>query len=146
MNIRPIQEADFEQLINLFKEFATFEKRSELMVNTVEKMHAQKEYLNGFVVENTEGGKIVGYVTYFFTYYTWSGKALYMDDLYIMPQFRNNSLGSQLIQKVITFAKHHNCSKLKWQVSDWNTSAIAFYKNLGAEIDGVEQNCTLLLK
>lgn len=144
ITIRPIIEADFEQLITLFQEFATFEKRPHLMVNSLEKMQAEKAYFNGLVAIDTEGDTIVGYVTYFFCYYTWSGKALYMDDLYITPAFRGKGLGSDLIQKVIAFAKDNNCSKLKWQVSDWNTLAIEFYKNLGAEIDNVEQNCILI--
>ncbi|MCD8166713.1 MAG: GNAT family N-acetyltransferase [Bacteroides sp.] len=88
----------------------------------------------------------MGYVTFFFARYTWSGKALYMDDLYIRPTFRGKGLGTKLIDKVIQYAKENNCHKLRWQVSDWNEPAIRFYKNLGANIDTVERNCDLLLE
>jgi GNAT superfamily N-acetyltransferase len=142
---RAINENDFPSLIALFKEFAAFEKLPDKMINSVEQMKAEKEYLNGFVAEDKDGA-IIGYVTYFFAYYTWIGKSLYMDDLYVKPDFRGNGLGSRLIYKVIEFAKKENCNKLRWQVSDWNQPAIEFYKSLGANIDGVEQNCDLPLK
>jgi RimJ/RimL family protein N-acetyltransferase len=46
---------------------------------------------------------------------------------------------------VIEFAKNSQCHKLRWQVSAWNKPAIEFYKNIGATIDNVEQNCDLIL-
>ncbi|MFT7419165.1 MAG: ribosomal protein S18 acetylase RimI-like enzyme, partial [Arcticibacterium sp.] len=83
------------------------------------------------------------YATFNFVYYTWSGKSIYMDDLYIKLEFRGKSIGSKLIQEVINHAKANNCQKVKWQVSHWNVKAKAFYRSLGAEIDDNEQNCEL---
>lgn len=80
-NIRRATEADFEQVHALFMEFAEFEKLPDKMVNTVERMKSEQEYFNCWVVENPDDNKIIGYVTYFFCYYTWTGKAIYMDDL-----------------------------------------------------------------
>jgi len=143
IEIRPVQENDFHQLIDLFQEFATFEKLPEKMTNTEEKMIAEQEHFHCFVAVNAEN-RIVGYVTYFFSYYTWIGKSLYMDDLYVGPEFRSAGIGTQLISKVIDFAKTENCRKLRWQVSGWNKPAIEFYRKLGAQIDGTEQNCDLV--
>lgn len=145
LNIRilPITEDDFEYLIEMFREFALFEKLPEKMTNTVEQMRKEKEYFHGFVVKN-ENSEILGYATYFFSYYTWSGKSLYMDDLYIRPAYRGQGLGTALINKIISFAIEQNCSKLRWQVSNWNEPAINFYKSLGAEITNVEKNCDLV--
>jgi GNAT superfamily N-acetyltransferase len=66
-----------------------------------------------------------------------------MDDLYVRPEFRSAGIGTMLINRVIEFAKTENCRKLRWQVSEWNKPAIEFYRKLGAEIDGTEQNCDL---
>lgn len=140
--IRPVEEKDFPFMIKLFKEFATFEKHPELVTNTVEQMLHEKELFHAFVAE-TNDKKIIGYVTYFFSYPTWIGKSLYMDDLYVVPEFRNQGLGLKLTQKLIDFAKASNCKKIHWQVSDWNQAAIGFYESLGAKIDRNKFNCDL---
>ena len=143
VTIRKIEERDFPALIALFKEFALFEKLPEKMTNSVEQMLGEKEYLTGFVAVNN-ADEILGYVTYFFGYYTWIGKSLYMDDLYVRPDFRGAGVGTKLINEVIAFAKTENCKKLRWQVSEWNQPAIDFYKSLGAAVDAVESNCDLI--
>jgi len=143
VTIRKIEESDYLVLISLFKEFALFEKLPEKMTNSVEQMLREKEYLRGFVAVN-DVDEIVGYATYFFGYYTWIGKSLYMDDLYVRPNFRGAGVGTKLINEVITFAKAENCKKLRWQVSEWNQPAIDFYKSLGANVDAVESNCDLV--
>ena len=143
--IRKIQETDFPVLFSLFMEMAVFETLPLSVTNSVEQMHLDKDYINGFVAVN-ENNEIIAYATYFFTYFTFVGKSLYMDDLYVKKEYRSQKIGSKLIDKVIEFAKNENCSKLRWQVSKWNTPAIEFYKNMGAIIDGVESNCDLILK
>lgn len=144
ITIREIKADDFTGLISLFTEFATFEKTPEKMANTVDRMTVEQEFFNGFVALN-DSEEIVGYVTHFFAYYTWIGKSLYMDDLYVKEEFRGHGIGTELINKVIEYAKTTNCQKVKWQVSEWNKPAIEFYKSLGASIDSVESNCDLLL-
>jgi len=143
VTIRKIEESDYLVLISLFKEFALFEKLPEKMTNSVEQMLREKEYLTGFVAVNA-ADEILGYATYFFGYYTWIGKSLYMDDLYVRPDFRGAGVGTKLIKEVIAFAKAERCKKLRWQVSEWNQPAIDFYKSLGANVDAVESNCDLV--
>ncbi|MBV5283271.1 MAG: GNAT family N-acetyltransferase [Paludibacter sp.] len=143
VTIRKIEESDYLVLISLFKEFALFEKLPEKMTNSVEQMLREKEYLTGFVAVN-DADEILGYATYFFGYYTWIGKSLYMDDLYVRPNFRGAGVGTKLIKEVIAFAKAEKCKKLRWQVSEWNQPAIEFYKSLGANVDAVESNCDLV--
>lgn len=143
IHIREIKESDYEALILLFREFALFEKLPDKMTNSLEQMLVEKDHLSGFVAVN-EQNVITGYVTYFFAYYTWTGKSLYMDDLYVRPEFRGKNIGTKLINRVIALAKTENCRKLRWQVSEWNQSAIDFYKCLGANIDSVESNCDLV--
>lgn len=142
--IRGAKETDYFQIVALFKDFATFEKFPEKMTNSVDRMINEKDFFNCFVAE-TNDNQIAGYVTYFFCYYTWIGKSLYMDDLYVKPEFRANGIGTKLINKVIEFAKDSKCHKLRWQVSEWNKPAIDFYKKIGATIDYIERNCDLIL-
>ncbi|MEM7550543.1 MAG: GNAT family N-acetyltransferase [Bacteroidota bacterium] len=142
--IRDANEGDFPKLIDLFQEFALFEKTPERMVNTVEKMKKEKSFFNGFVAVD-ENENVLGFATYFFSYHTWIGKSIYMDDLYVREQYRGLGLGKALLDKVVDFAKKEKCSKVRWQVSNWNTNAQEFYKKMGAQIDDVEINCDLTL-
>jgi ribosomal protein S18 acetylase RimI-like enzyme len=142
ITIRRIGEPDFEQLLGLFREFATFELLPDRMTNSVEQMKEEKAFFRGFVAE-TAGGKIVGYASYFFCYYTWTGKSLYLDDLYIKPEYRGRGIGSDLIRRGIGEARANGCHRVRWQVSKWNRLAIDFYRKIGAEINDVEQNCDL---
>lgn len=142
ITIRPATENDYPAIVEMFKEFAHFEHLDERLTNTVERIKAEAEYFNCFVAINNKD-EIVGYATYFFAYFTWTGKSLYMDDLYVKESCRGEGVGKLLINKVIEFAKVSRCHKLRWQVSDWNAPAIGFYKSLGAEIDNQERNCDL---
>ena len=87
--------------------------------------------------------QIVGFSTYFTAYYSWSGKAIYLDDLYVMQTYRGLGIGSMLFERVLEIAKNEHCKKVKWQVSNWNSKAIEFYLKRGAKIDEVEINCEL---
>ena len=144
ITIRNAGEEDFPAMIELFKEFAAFERMPEKMTNTVERMTAEKELFHSFVAQTTDG-IIVGYATYFFSYHTWIGKSLYIDDLYVREAYRGKGIGTSLMNKSIEYAKETGCHKMRWQVSNWNNPAIDFYKGLGAEIGTTEQNCDLKL-
>ncbi len=144
LRIEKIGESDFEELVNLFRDFAAFEKLPHRMVNTVEKMRQETEHFNGFTIKD-EHNNILGYTVFFFAYFTWTGKSLYMDDLYICPQYRGKGLGKMLINEVASFARKNKCHKLRWQVADWNEPAIKLYRSLGARIDDVDRNCDLTL-
>ncbi|KAM9111668.1 thialysine N-epsilon-acetyltransferase isoform 3-T3 [Pangshura tecta] len=47
-----------------------------------------------------DGHTIVGYGLYFFTYSTWKGRNIYMEDLYVMPEFRGKGIGKKLMSKI----------------------------------------------
>lgn len=142
--IETIQESDFETLVSLFSEFAAFENLSDMMTNSLEQMREEKEFLKGFVAKDDDNN-IIGYTTFFFTYFTWVGKSLYMDDLYVRKPYRGKGVGSALISKVKAFAEENGCKKLRWQVSNWNEPAIKFYEAFGATINRVEMNCDIVL-
>lgn len=142
--IRIAKEPDFETIHALNKEFSHFIKTPEKFKISIEQMKAEQEYFKILVAEQSDG-EIIGFATTFIAWYSWSGKSMYLDDLYVVEKFRGNGLGSKLIDKVIELARNENCKKVKWQVSKWNENAIEFYKSKGAKIDDVEINCDLVL-
>lgn len=142
--IRKATENDLEAVHALILEFAVFIKTPEKVSVTVEQMIADKDHFNCIIAEDTNGN-ILGFATYFFAYYSWVGKSLYLDDLYVTRSSRGNGLGTQLLDAVFSIARENDCKKVRWQVSNWNENAISFYKKRGAEIDEVEINCDLYI-
>jgi GNAT superfamily N-acetyltransferase len=143
IEIRKATENDFCFIHDLIKEFATFIKTPEKVTITLEQMIQEKEYFQCLVA--SENNQIIGFATYFFSYYSWTGKALYIDDLYVNEKFRGRQAGTKLMDSIIEIARGKNCKKVKWQVSNWNDKAIEFYKKRGAVIDEIEINCDLKL-
>ncbi|MEP6846990.1 MAG: GNAT family N-acetyltransferase [Panacibacter sp.] len=143
-SIRNATAADIPAIFELLKAFAVFQKTPEKVLVTPEQMKEEANMFQCFVAVENTSNDIVGFATFFFAYYSWSGKALYLDDLYVRDDFRGQNIGSMLMKSVIDFAKIHHCKKLRWQVSNWNSDAQVFYKKLGAEIDDTEINCDLV--
>jgi GNAT superfamily N-acetyltransferase len=139
-NIRKATEVDFPDILLLIKELATFEKVPEKVTNTVELMNKEKEFFHCFVAE-TKDKEIVGIALYFFAYYTWVGKSLYLEDLFVKESFRKLNIGSALLRKIFDVARDEDCKRVRWQVLNWNENAIQFYKKSGAEIDDEWLNC-----
>jgi GNAT superfamily N-acetyltransferase len=140
INIRKATEADFPAILGLIKELALFEKAPEKVTNSVEQMKDEKDYFKCLVAEN-KSGEIVGIALYFFAYYTWVGKSLYLDDLYVKESYRKNKIGTILLNHVMEIARNENCKRVRWQVLNWNENAINMYKKSGAVIDGEWLNC-----
>lgn len=136
-------ENDFPGILSLIQEFATFQKTPEKVTINLQQMMEGKGLFNAFVAK--QDGAIVGFASYFPTWYSWSGRALYLDDLYVQDAYRKKGIGKALLDAVIDKARMENCIKVRWQVSNWNTNAIGFYKKMGADIDEVEINCDLHL-
>ncbi|MDA4134097.1 MAG: GNAT family N-acetyltransferase [Thaumarchaeota archaeon] len=130
--IREGKEKDFPVLLSLIKELATFEGAADQVKNSVAQMKREKGAFGFFVAE--EGGKVLGAAVYFFAYYTWVGKSLYLDDLYVRPEHRRKSVGSMLLERVFELAKREDCKRMRLMVLDWNEVAISFYKKHGGTI------------
>lgn len=144
IEIKNAEPDDFKDVHSLIIEFATFIKTPEKVQITPEQM-VKDQFLFNCVIA-TSGKETIGFATYFFSYYSWTGKAIYLDDLYVKKDYRGNGVGGMLFDKIMEIGKKENCYKMKWQVSNWNNKAQEFYKSKGAIIDDVEINCDLTLK
>lgn len=141
ISIREAYESDFPAVLSLIKELAAYERVPDKVTNSVDLMKEEQEHFRCFVAE-TENSEIVGIAIYFFAYYTWVGKSLYLEDIYVKEQFRRFRIGTMLLRKIFKIARTENCKRVRWQVLDWNTSAIEFYRKAGAEISNNWLNCT----
>ena len=139
IKIRAATEKDFSEIFELIKKMANF--AGGKIENSVEKMRAEKNFFGAVVAENEQ--KIVGIAIYFFAYFTWSGKNLFLDDLFVEKNFRGQKIGTKLLQKIFVIARQNHCAKVRWQVRKENKIAFNFYKKMGAEIDEKFCNCSL---
>jgi len=143
--IRKGKKEDLSEVLDLIKELALFEKAPEEVTNTLSKMEEDgfgpKPVFSFFVA--TLEDKIIGVALYFTKYSTWKGKGLYLDDLVITESMRGKGLGSKLFKAFIEEAKAMKAQQVHWQVLNWNTPAINFYKKLNASIEDDWLNCKL---
>ena len=141
--IRTGAEQDYEQILALMKAFAHFQKTPEKLIVTLEQMTADKDIFQCLVAEYN--GTIIGFASFFFGYYSWSGKGLYLDDLYVTEKYRKANIGTKLLNSVIDVAKENDCKSVRWLVSRWNENAISFYKKTGAVVEATEMPCVFHL-
>jgi GNAT superfamily N-acetyltransferase len=80
------------------------------------------------------GAESAGYALFFGVYSTWEGRAgLFLEDLFVRSGFRSHGIGKALLARVARIAQQENCYGLRWEVLDWNKSAIKFYESLGVK-------------
>jgi len=136
LTIRPATAADVPLILEFIRELAEYEREPQAAVAT------QADLLRDgfgpepkFRVDIAEwSGEPAGFAFYFWNYSTWQGKpGLYLEDLFVRPRFRGKGIGKALLVHLAHVALKNNCGRVVWQVLDWNTPSIEFYKSLGAE-------------
>ncbi|MEO8482845.1 MAG: GNAT family N-acetyltransferase [Acidobacteriota bacterium] len=76
----------------------------------------------------------VGFAVYFHNYSTFVGRpGLYMEDLFVLPEYRRQGIGRKLLAHVASVAVERNCGRMEWAVLDWNTAAIHVYRAVAAK-------------
>ncbi|HYJ38671.1 MAG TPA: GNAT family N-acetyltransferase [Chitinophagaceae bacterium] len=134
ITIRKATEPDFDSIFSLVYDLAVFQGCPERIMNSVEQMKKDQDFFQCYVAV-TENKEIVGMASFFFAYYTWVGKSLFLDDLYVKESHRGLKIGSRLLETIFNTALTTNCKRVRWLVSEWNKPAIKFYEGIGATID-----------
>ena len=133
--IRFASEKDVAMILDFIKGLAEYEKMSDLVV-------ADEALLREWIFEKNkaevifamEDGKEVGFALFFHNFSTFVGRAgIYLEDLYVKPEYRGHGHGKALIKKIAAIACERGCGRLEWSCLDWNTPSIDFYLSLGAE-------------
>jgi GNAT superfamily N-acetyltransferase len=134
--IRTATPEDIPQILAFIRALAAYEREPDAVTATEADLLRDGFGPNPFyfcLIAETDG-RPAGFAFYFFNYSTWMGRpGLYLEDLFVHPEFRGLGIGKALLQKVAAIAVEKNCPRLQWEVLDWNTPAIDFYSAMGAE-------------
>jgi GNAT superfamily N-acetyltransferase len=135
VTVRPAASTDAPHIVDLIRGLAEFEKLPGPDVAAGERVAADlanpHRLFDALVADSA--GEIVGYALYFFTYSTFRGwPKLYIEDLFVRPERRNQGTGRALLLACARVAARRRCGAMEWAVLDWNVGAQRFYRRHGA--------------
>lgn len=140
-DLRRALPEDVPHLLKLIYGLAEYERLTHLYQCTAERLH---EGLFGSsstaqaVIAWHQGGDTpipAGFALYFHNFSTFLGlRGLYLEDLFVLPQFRGQGCGKALLVTLARIAHEEGCGRFEWSVLDWNRDAQGFYERLGATI------------
>lgn len=137
VTIRKATAKDVPVLMALVKELAEFEKAPQEVKTTEEELlkdgFGEKPAFGAIVAE--WNGEVKGMAIYYFSYSTWKGRSMYIDDIVVFQESRGKGMGKALMDQLVEIAKEENVGKLHWQVLDWNQPAIDFYSKYNTSFD-----------
>ena len=134
--IRESTVDDIPLIFDFIQELAEYEKLSDEVTATKEilrdSLFGQNKYAEVLIAEFE--GKPAGQVLFFHNFSTFKGRpGIYIEDIYVKPQFRGRGIGKALFNNIKELAKKRNCGRVEWVVLNWNKSAINFYEKIGAK-------------
>ena len=136
IKIRKGKKKDIAEILKLIKELAEYEK-SLFEVTITEKQlledgFGKNKCFQFLVAEHNK--KVIGLSFYWIRYSTWKGKFLFLEDFVVSEEFRRKGVGTKLFEETIKISNKLKTNGMIWQVLEWNTPAINFYKKYKASI------------
>ena len=133
--IRPATVTDAPLLLKFIRELAEYERQPNAVVikeDTLIKDGFESQPKFRALIADW-GGQAIGYALFFGFYSSWKGPGIFLEDLFVREAFRGRGIGRALLSEVARVAWQEGSVGIRWEVLDWNESAIKFYKSLGAE-------------
>jgi GNAT superfamily N-acetyltransferase len=137
--IRAAQRADIKALRQLIMGLAEYEKLAHMVVcqdSDLERaLFGDKPECEALLMFHEDALEPVGFALFFHNFSTFLGKpGLYLEDLFIKPEYRGHGLGQALLIHLAGLAVARGCGRVEWAVLDWNVDAQGFYQKLGATV------------
>lgn len=135
VNFRFAKRQDVPLILKFICELAEYEKMLDEVV-------ADEAMLEDWLFDKEKAevifacldDKEIGFALFFHNFSTFLGRAgLYLEDLYVLPEYRGNGYGKALLKKLAAIAIERQCGRLEWCCLDWNQPSIDFYLSLGAK-------------
>lgn len=128
------RRSDLPIILQFIKELAEYEGLAEKLAVTEESLEDWIFIRNkAEVLFETVDGNVIGFCLFYHNFSTFMGGAgLYIEDLYVRPEYRGHGYGKQLFKKIARMAVDRECKKLEFSCPNTNTSSLEFYKHMGA--------------
>ncbi|MGZ5242799.1 MAG: N-acetyltransferase family protein [Bacteroidia bacterium] len=141
--VRKAEIKDAADIWALVHELAIYERAENEHTITAEQVAKDLEQgiFTAFVAEINN--IVVGMALCYPIYSTWKGASLYLEDIVVKEKYRRLGIGSKLFSAVMLYAKEQGAGRLGWQVLNWNSPAIEFYKKHEAVLDDEWITCRL---
>ncbi len=134
-SIRTATVEDIPLVLRFVKDLAHYEKLPHEVTATEELLRRNlfSERKTAEVLLASEGEHYVGFAVFFHNFSTFVGQpGIYLEDVFVRPEFRGRGYGKALMIYVARLAKERHCGRFEWSVLDWNTPSLDFYRSLGA--------------
>jgi len=143
LKIRPATREDVPLILEFIRLLAEYEREPQAAVATEADLlrdgfaTAQPKFR---VVIAEWSGAPAGFAFFFFNYSTWMGKpGLYLEDLFVKPEFRGKGIGRQLVDATVRAARQAGLTRVELEVFSSNTNAIALYERYGFQHEGLHR-------
>jgi GNAT superfamily N-acetyltransferase len=132
--IRNAVQNDTVSILELIRELAIFEREPDAVkiseVDIIDAAFGENPWIYIYVAEVES--HVVGMALYYFSFSTWKGRSLHLEDLIVKEAYRQYGIGKALFQKTIEIAKEERVGRMSWEVLEWNKPAIKLYESVGA--------------
>jgi GNAT superfamily N-acetyltransferase len=132
VSIRSGTVDDVPLLKTLVQEFATFERLPAAITEEQLRRDGFGTQPKFRVLIAEIDSLPAGYALFFDYYSSFQGYGIFLEDLFIRPQFRGKSVGRALLAHLARTTEEANGFGIMFNVLDWNNAAIEFYRGLGA--------------
>jgi GNAT superfamily N-acetyltransferase len=135
IGISPASEEDVPLILSFVRELAGYERLLHEVSATEDllRFHLFGERRGAEVVIGQHANEPAGFALFFHTFSTFLGRpGIYLEDLYVRPEFRGNGIGRAMLVYLAGLAKERDCGRLEWSVLDWNEPAIRLHRGIGA--------------
>uniref|UniRef100_A0A8C7LB86 Diamine acetyltransferase 1 n=1 Tax=Oncorhynchus kisutch TaxID=8019 RepID=A0A8C7LB86_ONCKI len=147
--LRKAEPKDVPDILRLIKELAKYEDMEDQVILTekdlLEDGFGDHPFYHCLVAEDPseQSPVVIGFAMYYFTYDPWIGKLLYLEDFFVMKEYRGFGIGSEILKLLSHTAVKSRCSSMHFIVAEGNQASIEFYKRRGAADLSLEEGWRL---
>ena len=137
--IRPAAVSDVPLLLRFSRELAEYERQADAVVINEEALvrdgFGSQPKFRSLMAE--WDGEAIGYALFFGIYSSVKGSGMFLEDVFVREAFRGRGIGRALLSAVARIAREEGSYGIRWEVLDWNESAIKSKYTLAQVDQGV---------